>query len=315
MVKRVSIQLKSSTGRGKLNVNRGQNKRQSDQTLFAAVLLARCFGMSRRVLLLFLVAKACVGSDDDDDAIAVDCTMGRWSAWGSCDGDGKQWRTRQIMIPPRFGGKPCQELTSSRACVEAPPARRKKHRGKGYGHHAGAKGPSWLHTSTQPASCHMTHPRWHYCHRHGGCCSDKTCVKNCDFSIYDATSPPTPKPSPAAPLPTPIPNPNHLPAWALKLQQRGVHAGKRTPSPTPESNKHRLERLTDMNYRSGSQTDIQEGDYVILVPPISLEMAKGPLKTDQVGVVDLVDSEVEADKNGVKVRSPATAPQTPCASR
>lgn len=62
-----------------------------------------------------------------------------------------------------------------------------------------------------------------------------------------------------------------------------------------------------MNYRSGSKTDIKEGDYVILAPPISLEMAKGPLKADQVGVVDLVDSELGVDENGVKVScSPCT---------
>ena len=266
-------------------------------------------------VVVLLGLRLCAASSDDDDAIAVDCSMSRWDSWGSCDDEGKQWRTRRIMVPPRFGGKPCEHLMSSRACVhQVKRANKKKKKKKNHAKSAPGMDTSWMRTSVQPPSCHMTHPRWHFCYRHGGCCSDKICVKNCDFSIYNsvnAASSPTSKAAPTTPLPTPIPNPEHLPAWALKLQHGGLHAGARTPSPTPESAKHRLERLTDMNYRSGSKTDIKEGDYVILAPPISLEMAKGPLKADQVGVVDLVDSELGANKDGVKV-SYSHATPFPC---
>ena len=69
----------------------------------------------RRVVLVALVGAA-LCSDDDDDALAVDCTLGRWGEWSTCV-DAQQVRHRDIEIPPRLGGKPCEDLTETQKCL------------------------------------------------------------------------------------------------------------------------------------------------------------------------------------------------------
>ena len=79
----------------------------------------------RRVVLVALVGAA-LCSDDDDDALAVDCTLGRWGEWSTCV-DAQQVRHRDIEIPPRLGGKPCEDLTETQKCSAGTSGNNQKH--------------------------------------------------------------------------------------------------------------------------------------------------------------------------------------------
>eukprot|EP00936_MAST-01D_sp_MAST-1D-sp1_P002108 g2108.t1 len=109
----------------------------------------------------------------------------------------------------------------------------------------------------------------------------------------------TPAPTP----PTPIPNPNHLPLWELELEAKrhAEEAAAQRPKTKSPKDLNRMVRLNDMNYKSGSTTNIREGDYVILHPPVSKDDV-GPLMLNEVGVVDLVDFNMEKDSVSGKVK-------------
>ena len=49
----------------------------------------------------------------------VDCQLGQWSAWSSCDvscGGGTQFRTRTVLVPAANGGLPCGPTIEYRTC-------------------------------------------------------------------------------------------------------------------------------------------------------------------------------------------------------
>jgi len=55
----------------------------------------------------------------DSHNCRVDCKVGPWTNWGSCDrscGGGKQYRIRTITQQPRNGGNSCPALQEERAC-------------------------------------------------------------------------------------------------------------------------------------------------------------------------------------------------------
>ncbi|CAN0330107.1 unnamed protein product [Lampetra fluviatilis] len=50
---------------------------------------------------------------------AVDCAVGPWGAWSPCDSacaQGKQSRARDVLVPPRNGGRGCPDLRQRRGC-------------------------------------------------------------------------------------------------------------------------------------------------------------------------------------------------------
>ena len=52
-----------------------------------------------------------------------DCIVGQWKSWSECSkpcGGGEQSRSRDILYPDRYGGRPCPELNSKRVCNTDP---------------------------------------------------------------------------------------------------------------------------------------------------------------------------------------------------
>ena len=53
----------------------------------------------------------------------IDCQVGEWSEWSQCDakcGEGNQIRTRNVVVPPQYGGKECSALSETKFCVQQP---------------------------------------------------------------------------------------------------------------------------------------------------------------------------------------------------
>jgi len=53
----------------------------------------------------------------------IHCVLGDWTAWGSCDTYcvlGQKNRTREILVHPSYGGRPCQPTEEYALCENAP---------------------------------------------------------------------------------------------------------------------------------------------------------------------------------------------------
>ncbi|NXS51737.1 SBSPO protein, partial [Brachypteracias leptosomus] len=51
---------------------------------------------------------------------AVGCAVGPWGPWSGCSslcGIGSKARSRQVTIPPWYGGDPCPDLKQRRGCL------------------------------------------------------------------------------------------------------------------------------------------------------------------------------------------------------
>ena len=56
----------------------------------------------------------------DNSGCPVDCVVGPWSPWSSCDpscGPGHQTRLRTVSVAPQNGGVVCPALTESQSCT------------------------------------------------------------------------------------------------------------------------------------------------------------------------------------------------------